>query len=128
LSRPDEIRLPLLWIAMLHRRLSLSLAATTGVHGPVEAIKYLMAGADVVMSTSAVLHEGPPFFRRVLREMTEWMEKKGYRSIDQMRGSMSYDSVMDSTAFVRANYIRMLESYTKTTSTTERRARLKHEP
>jgi dihydroorotate dehydrogenase (fumarate) len=127
LSRPDEIRLPLLWIAMLHGRVSMSLAATTGVHGPVEAIKYLMAGADVVMSTSAVLHEGPPFFRRVLREMTEWMEKKQYASVDQMRGSMSHHAVMDSTAFVRANYIKMLESYTETTTTTERRARLKHE-
>jgi dihydroorotate dehydrogenase (fumarate) len=84
-----------------------------------------MAGADVVMSTSAVLQQGPPFFARVLREMTEWMEKKGYSSVDQMRGSMSHLSVTDSTAFVRANYIKTLESYTKTTTTTERLARLK---
>ncbi|HEY7502329.1 MAG TPA: dihydroorotate dehydrogenase-like protein [Vicinamibacterales bacterium] len=125
LSTPDEIRLPLLWIALLYGRVSASLAATTGVHGPIEAIKYLMAGADVVMSTSAVLQQGPPFFARVLREMTEWMEKKGYSSVDQMRGSMSHLSVTDSTAFVRANYIKTLESYTKTTTTTERLARLK---
>jgi dihydroorotate dehydrogenase (fumarate) len=128
LSRPDEIRLPLLWIALLHGRVSASLAATTGVHGPVEAIKYLMAGADVVMSTAAVLHEGPSFFARVLREMTQWMDKKGYSSVDQMRGSMSQHSVMDSTAFVRANYIRMLESYTKTTTTIDGRTRLKQRP
>ena len=51
LSRPDEIRLPLLWIALLYGRVSASLAASTGVHSAVEAIKYLMAGADVVMST-----------------------------------------------------------------------------
>jgi dihydroorotate dehydrogenase (fumarate) len=125
LSRPDETRLPLLWIALLYGRISASLAATTGVHGPVEAIKYLMAGADVVMSTSAVLHEGPSFFARVLAEMTDWMEKKGYTSVDQMRGSMSLASVMDSTAFVRGNYIKTLESYTKTTDITARLARLK---
>ena len=53
LSKPEEMRLPLLWIALLHGRVKASLAATTGVHSPVEAIKYLMAGADVVMSTSA---------------------------------------------------------------------------
>jgi dihydroorotate dehydrogenase (fumarate) len=125
LSRPDEIRLPLLWIALLHGRLSASLAATTGVHGPVEAIKYLMAGADVVMSTSAVLQEGPGFFARILGEMTDWMQKQGYASVDQMRGSMSQASVMDSTAFVRGNYIKTLESYTKTTNTTARWSRLK---
>jgi len=113
-SRPDDIRLPLLWIALLYGRLSASLAATTGVHGPVEAIKYLMAGADVVMSTAALLQQGPPFLARVLTEMTEWMEKKGYTSVRQMRGSMSQQSIVDPTAFVRANYIKILESYTKT--------------
>ena len=115
LSRPDEIRLPLLWIALLYGRVSASLAATTGVHSAVEAIKYLMAGADIVMSTSALLHQGPPFFARLLAEMTTWMEGKGYNSVSQMRGSMSQQSVMDSSAFVRANYIKVLESYTKTT-------------
>jgi dihydroorotate dehydrogenase (fumarate) len=126
LSRPDEIRLPLLWIALLYGRLSASLAATTGVHSAVEAVKYLMAGADVVMSTSALLQQGPPFFARLLAEMTDWMEKKGYVSVEQMRGSMSQQGVMDSGAFVRANYIKVLESYTKTTiDTAARFARLK---
>ena len=74
-----------------------------------------MAGADVVMSTSALLQQGPTFFARLLVEMTDWMDKKGYESVDQMRGSMSQQAVMDSTAFVRANYIKVLESYTKTT-------------
>ena len=78
LSRPDEIRLPLLWISLLYGRVSASLAATTGVHSAVEAIKYLMAGADVVMSTAALLQQGPPFFARLLADMTDWMEKKGY--------------------------------------------------
>ena len=125
LSGPDEIRLPLLWIALLYGRVTASLAATTGVHGPVEALKYLMAGADVVMSTSAVLHEGPAFFARVLAGMTEWMERHGYSSVSQLRGSMSQQSVADSESFVRANYIKVLESYTKATSHTGRLTRLK---
>jgi dihydroorotate dehydrogenase (fumarate) len=61
----------------------------------------------------------------VIAQMTDWMEKKGYASVDQMRGSMSQQSVTDSTAFVRANYIKTLESYAKTTTMTERLARLK---
>jgi len=113
LSTPAEIRLPLLWLSLLHRRVRASLAATTGVHGAVEAIKYLMAGADVVMSTSAVLQQGPTFFTRTLTEMTTWLEKKGYSSVGQLRGCMSQRSVPDSTAFVRGNYIRVLESYAR---------------
>jgi dihydroorotate dehydrogenase (fumarate) len=111
LSRPEEIRLPLLWIALLHGRTRASLAATTGVHGAVEAIKYLMAGADVVMSTAALLQQGPPFLTRLIADVSSWMQRKGYSSVDQMRGSMSQQSIPDSNAFVRGNYIRILESY-----------------
>jgi len=116
LSRPDEIRLPLMWIAILYGRLRASLAATTGVHGPNEAIKYLMAGADVVMTTSALLREGPSFLNRTVAQMTAWMERKGYSSLKQLRGCMSHESVEDPTAFVRANYIRTLGSHQPTGS------------
>ena len=128
LSRPDEIRLPLLWIALLCGRVSASLAASTGVHSAVEAIKYLMAGADVVMSTAAVLQQGPPFFARLLAEMTAWMERHGYTSVSQMRGSMSQQSVRDPTAFVRGNYIKVLESYKKTPVNTRLGNRLGDSP
>jgi dihydroorotate dehydrogenase (fumarate) len=112
LSTPAEIRLPLLWLSLLHGRVRASLAATTGVHSAVEAIKYLMAGADVVMSTSAVLRQGPTFFTRTLADMSAWLEKKGYSSVAQLRGCMSQRSAPDSAAFVRGNYIKVLESYT----------------
>ena len=111
LSSAEEIRVPLLWLALLHGHVKCSLAATTGVHSAVEAIKYLMAGADVVMSTSALLRHGPSWLSRVITNLTEWMERKGYDSVDQLRGSMSQKSLPDSMAFVRGNYIRILESY-----------------
>lgn len=111
LSRPEEIRLPLLWIALLHGRVKASLAATTGVHSSVEAIKYLLAGADVVMSTSAILQQGPAFLSRLSADVVGWMQRKGYESIDQLRGSMSQKAVADSDMFVRANYMRTLDSY-----------------
>ena len=116
LSRPDEIRLPLLWIALLRGRVRASLAATTGVHSAAEAIKYLMAGADVVMSTSALLQQGPTFLSRLLADLSAWMDRKGYDSVDQLRGSMSQQSIPDSTSFVRGNYIKVLESYRSNTT------------
>jgi dihydroorotate dehydrogenase (fumarate) len=111
LSRPEEIRVPLLWLSLLHGRVKASLAATTGVHSAVEVIKYLLAGADVVMSTSALLQQGPSWLSRVLTDVTEWMEEKGYESVGQLRGSMSQRSLGGSAAFVRANYIKVLESF-----------------
>lgn len=111
LSTPDEIRLPLLWIAVLYGRLLASLGATRGVHTPVEVVKYLMAGADVVMTTSALLKNGIDYLTVLRDGLRTWMELHHYVSVRQMKGSMSQRNVADPTAFERANYIKTLESY-----------------
>ncbi|MDS4039805.1 MAG: dihydroorotate dehydrogenase-like protein [Candidatus Competibacter sp.] len=111
LSAPDEIRLPLLWIAVLYGRLRASLGATRGVHTPVEVVKYLMAGADVVMTTSALLKHGVDYLTTLRDGLQTWMEMHRYSSVAQMKGSMSQRNVADPTAFERANYIKTLESY-----------------
>ncbi len=111
LSAPSEIRLPLAWIAMLHGRVSASLAATRGVHSATEIIKYVMAGADAVMTTSALLKNGIGHAEHLLRELKEWMEAREYASIEQMKGSMSEQNVADPTAFKRGNYVKILEQY-----------------
>ncbi len=59
LSNPVDARLPRTWIALLHGRVRASLAATTGVETPADVAKYLLAGADVVMTASALLRHGP---------------------------------------------------------------------
>ena len=112
LSSPAEIRLPLLWLAVLHGRLDASLAATTGVHSHVEVAKYILAGADAVMTTSALLKHGPgASARRCARASTAWMDDKGFASVAQINGSMSQQHVADPSAFERANYIRILHSW-----------------
>jgi len=111
LSTPEEIRLPLLWIAVLYGRLRASLGATRGVHTPVEVVKYLMAGADAVMTTSALLKNGIDYLTTLRDGLETWMEMHNYVSVAQMKGSMSQQNVADPTAFERANYIKTLESY-----------------
>jgi dihydroorotate dehydrogenase (fumarate) len=111
LSGVNEIRLPLLWIAVLHGHLNVSLAATSGVERASEVIKYIMAGADVAMTTSALLRHGPDRIRTLVNETTDWMERREYESVRQMKGSMSQQKVEDPAAFERANYIKVLESY-----------------
>ncbi len=111
LSTPDEIRLPLLWIAVLYGKLRASLGATRGVHTPIEIVKYLMAGADVVMTTSALLKNGVDYLTTLRNGLQTWMEMHQYQSVTQMKGSMSQQKVADPTAFERANYIKTLESY-----------------
>lgn len=111
LSQAGEIRLPLLWIAMLHGNLRASLAATRGVETAVEVIKYLLAGADVVMTASALLRNGPPYLGKLRQGLMEWMDDRGFHSINQVRGVMSQRKVKNPASFQRANYIKVLESY-----------------
>jgi dihydroorotate dehydrogenase (fumarate) len=111
LSSPSEIRLPLLWIAVLRGRINASIAATRGVYSAVEIIKYVMAGADAVMTASALLRNGVGHMKTLVDGMNEWMERRGYESVEQMKGSMSQQKVADPSAFERANYIKVLGSY-----------------
>jgi dihydroorotate dehydrogenase (fumarate) len=111
LSSASEIRLPLMWIAILHGRVEASLAATRGVETAQEVVKYVMAGADVVMTTSALLRNGVGHMKTLVDGLNAWMEKRGYDSVEQMKGSMSQLKVADPSAFERANYIKMLGSF-----------------
>lgn len=111
LSSAYEIRLPLAWIAILHGRINASLAATSGVHSPDEVVKYLLAGADAVMTASALLKSGVGFIGNLRDGLASWMHERGYDSVAQMKGSMSQQHVADPSAFERANYIKILEGY-----------------
>jgi dihydroorotate dehydrogenase (fumarate) len=111
LSEPVEIRLPLLWIAVLAGRIDASIAATTGVRTAEQVVKYLLAGADVAMTTSSLLRNGPRHMADLVRGLAQWMADKGYEDIGQLQGAMSQRQVADPAAFERANYIKVLQSY-----------------
>jgi dihydroorotate dehydrogenase (fumarate) len=113
LSRPGELRLPLRWIAILRPQLGshVSLAATSGVHSGADVIKALMVGADVAMTTSALLRNGPVHLRAIETELVEWLEEHEYESVDQLRGSATQASVADPSAFERGNYMTALRSW-----------------
>jgi dihydroorotate dehydrogenase (fumarate) len=111
LSSSVELRLPLRWIAILHRRFGVSLAASTGVHTATDVLKVLLAGADVAMMTSALLRNGPDHLRSVEVEVRDWMDGHGFETVGQLRGQLSQRSVPDPAAFERANYIKTLASH-----------------
>jgi dihydroorotate dehydrogenase (fumarate) len=106
LSTPTAMRLPLRWIAILRGHIRASLAGTSGIHRATDALKMLMAGADVTMLCSALLARGIEHIGVVEREMREWMEQHGYDSVEQLKGCMSQEKCPDPAAFERAQYMR----------------------
>jgi dihydroorotate dehydrogenase (fumarate) len=111
LSSSYELTLPLRWVAILHGRVPVDFAITSGVHTVEEALKGLMAGAKVTMITSELLKNGIPRIGQILEGMVQWMEEYEYESVAQMQGSMSQRSVGEPAAFERANYMKILGSW-----------------
>ncbi len=110
-STSAEALLAMRWIAILHGRTSLSLGATGGVHTPEDAIKLLLAGADVVHLCSLLLEQGPQAIGNIVTGVTVWMEEQGFESVEEFRGRVSQRSIADPTEFERVNYVHILDSF-----------------
>jgi len=108
LSSPAEARLPRTWISLLRNHLRACIAATTGVEGPADVVKYLLAGADVVMTASALIRHGPQYAAVLLDGLAEWMARKGYASVDDLRGMLAMPVGTDQAAYERAGYVRAM--------------------
>ncbi len=111
LSRSPESLLAMRWIAILYGRVKLSLAATGGIHTADDALKILLAGADVCHMTAALLQYGPSHLAGMLEEISVWLEKNEYDSIEQMKGSVSQQHSAHPVDFERANYIALLQGF-----------------
>lgn len=110
-STSAEALLAMRWIAILYGRTGLSLGATGGVHTTEDAIKLLLAGADVVHLCSLLLEKGPGAIGPILQGIEEWIEEKGFETLDDVRGRVSQVSVSDPAEFERSNYVHILDSF-----------------
>jgi dihydroorotate dehydrogenase (fumarate) len=111
LSNPQELRLPLRWVAILYGRLQTDFAITTGIHSAQDVLKGLMAGANVTMMASELLQNGIDRIDDILQALIAWMAEHEYESVAQMIGSMSQQYCAEPAAFERANYMKVLDSY-----------------
>ena len=111
LSTRAEIRLPLLWVGILPGKIRGSLAAASGVETADEVVKFLLAGADTVMTTSALLRYGIGHMRNLLNGLTDWLDARDVAGVGAIRGRLSHSSVANSSAFERANYISILQGW-----------------
>jgi dihydroorotate dehydrogenase (fumarate) len=113
LSTQAEGRLPRTWIALLAGRVHASLAATTGVETAADVARYLLAGADVVMTASALLRHGPGYAGVMLGELSAWMARKSFGSVAEVRGLLAVPDGTDQAAYERAGYVTALEAANK---------------
>ena len=111
LSTAAELPLSLVWIALLSRRLPCSLGASRGVETDVEVIKYLLVGADVVMSASALLRHGPAHMETMRTGLDRWLGANGFDSVAAICGLKDATHAEHVDALFRAQYVASLTDY-----------------
>lgn len=104
LSRREELRVAIRWLALLHGRVDVSLAATGGVHTSEDAVKAILAGADAVMMTSALLRDGIGRMRAVRNGLADWLDESGL-TLAEARGRLSQVACGNPRAYERAQYV-----------------------
>ncbi len=111
LSTPGELLLAIRWVAVLYGRLNLSFAVTGGVHSHEEVLKAMLAGASAAQLCSVLLKHGPGKIVEILDGLSRWLEEREYSSLSQLIGSVSQKHTDKPVAFERANYMRVLDSF-----------------
>jgi dihydroorotate dehydrogenase (fumarate) len=111
LSTPHDLRLPLRWIALLHGRLPLDLAASGGVHRGTDVVRLLMAGAGATQVVGALLRHGPRRLAVLVEELSNWLADHGYASVQELIGCLDQRNCPDPAAYERAQYIEALHTY-----------------
>jgi dihydroorotate dehydrogenase (fumarate) len=110
LSTSAELRLRLRWLALLHGRTDAGLAATGGVATGEDVVKAILAGADVVMTASALMREGTGYLGQLRSDLDSWLDERGDPSVSAVRGRVSQIACGNPRAFERAQYVRAVAS------------------
>ncbi|MGE5135636.1 MAG: dihydroorotate dehydrogenase-like protein [Gemmatimonadota bacterium] len=113
LSSPAEAALPRSWIARLRGRVKTSLAASTGVADSSDLAAYLLAGADVVMTTSALLRHGPGYAAVLLDGLTAWMRRKRFTGVGEVRGLLAEQADAGEEHYGRIGYLDAIREATR---------------
>ncbi|MBK3518997.1 dihydroorotate dehydrogenase-like protein [Carboxylicivirga marina] len=112
LSSSADMRRTLRWVAITSDKIqNFDISASTGVHDGEAVVKQLLAGAASVQTCSAVYKHGPKVITEMLERLTQWMDEKGYKSIDDFRGMMSYSKIDNPVMYERAQFMKYFSSY-----------------
>jgi dihydroorotate dehydrogenase (fumarate) len=108
LSTHSDHRLAIRYIGLTHGNIGASVAANNGIYEGIDIVKMILAGASAVQSVSTFYHNGVGHATEMLKELEQWMDRKGYDSIESFRGKLSSNSINDPFVYKRAQYIDML--------------------
>ena len=105
LSNEGDYRLSLRYIGMLYKNIQSSLCGNSGIFHGSDVIKLILAGADCVQVVSVLYRNKPEHIKVMLEDMSKWMERKNYNTINEFKGKLSKINTKDPFVYKRAQYI-----------------------
>jgi len=108
LSNPNDHRTALRYIGQLSGKVKASLCASHGIHASSHALEVLLAGADAFQVVSTLYRNKLSTIGVFLQEITAWMERKGYSSLDEFKGKLNAEHNPDKFTYRRAQYVKLL--------------------
>ncbi len=108
LSTHSDHRLSIRYIGLTYGNLNANVVANNGIYEGIDIIKMILAGATAVQAVSTFYHNGVDYAATMLKEVEEWMDRKGYDSLEAFRGKLSSNSIKDPFVYKRAQYIDMI--------------------
>jgi len=105
-STADELPISLRWVAMLSDQIHCDVAASTGVHDSPALIKQLLAGANAVQMSSVLYKKGFSVLPGMKKDLETWMDKHGFKTIDDFRGKMSFKKAENPAAYERVQFMK----------------------
>ncbi len=108
LSNNNDSRLPLRFTALLSGNIEADICTSTGIFDGYDVIKMILAGASCIQCVSTLYKNGISQISKMLSEITEWTNKKNYKSLNDFKGKLSKQNIRDPFMFGRNQYIDIL--------------------
>jgi dihydroorotate dehydrogenase (fumarate) len=110
LTHKGDYQITLRFIGLLYGYVHSSLIANRGIKTGEDIIKMILAGADAVQMVSTFYENDFDFAKVLTKEIEEWMDKKGYATLNDFRGKLSKKNTKDEVAYTRAQYVDILKN------------------
>ena len=106
-SSSDDYAHTMRWLAILSGRLGCDLAAATGVHDHISAIKQILAGADAIQIASVLYEKGLDSISNILTGIQSWMQAKNFNKISDFKGKMNQINVANPASYERVQFMKL---------------------
>jgi len=108
LSTRNDIKIPLRFTGILSGNIKADICGSSGIMSGSDAAKLILAGAACVQVVSTLFRNKVSYLAKMLNELNDWMERKGYYALKDFKGILSEKNTSDPWVYKRAQYVRHL--------------------